>query len=66
MMDYATLDDNTLINLLFTEEDRLPRQAVDEFIRRGERVIAPLSNIVSKKVRWKKDRPEIWAPIHAV
>ncbi|MBF8275012.1 MAG: hypothetical protein HW390_85 [Candidatus Brocadiaceae bacterium] len=66
MMDYATLDNDTLVNLLFTEDDRLPRQAVDELVRRGERMIEPLSNIVLEKERWTKDRPEIWAPIHAV
>lgn len=66
MMDYTTLDDDTLVNLLFTEDDRLPRQAVDELVRRGERMIEPLSNIVSEKACGKKDRPEIWASIHAV
>ncbi|HHT9111252.1 MAG TPA: SEC-C metal-binding domain-containing protein [Candidatus Brocadiaceae bacterium] len=66
MIDYQALDDNKLVNLLFTGEDRLPRQAVDEFIRRGERMIKPLSNIVFEEMNWTKDRPEFWAPIHAV
>ncbi len=66
MIDYPALDNDTLVNLLFTEEDRLPRQAVDEFVRRGERMIEPLSKIVVEETNWTKDRPEFWAPIHAV
>lgn len=48
MMDYQTLDDKSLLKLLFTEADRMPRKAVDEFIRQGERMIKPLNEIVSK------------------
>ena len=66
MVDYQALDDGKLVNLLFTEEDRLPRTAVDEFIRRGERMIEPLSNIVLEESNWAKERPEFWTPIHAV
>lgn len=66
MTDYSILDNDTLVNLLFTDEDRLPRAAVDEFIRRGERMIEPLSQIVLEESNWDKDRPEFWAPIHAV
>ncbi|MFO0794416.1 MAG: DUF1186 domain-containing protein [Candidatus Brocadiaceae bacterium] len=66
MTDYQALDDDKLVKLLFTEEDRLPRQAVDEFLRRDKRIIKPLSNIVLEEINWTKDRPEFWAPIHAV
>ena len=66
MIDYSILDSDKLMNLLFTEEDRLPRQAVDEFIRRGERIIEPLSKIVLEESNWAKERPEFWTPIHAV
>lgn len=66
MIDYSILDSDKLVNLLFTEEDRLPRQAVDEFIRRGECMIEPLSKIVAEEMNWVKDSPEFWATVHAV
>lgn len=66
MTDYSILDNNTLVNLLFTEEDRLPRAAVDEFKKRGNNIIEPLSQIVREESNWNKDAPEFWAPIHAV
>ncbi|MEZ6229754.1 MAG: DUF1186 domain-containing protein [Candidatus Brocadiaceae bacterium] len=66
MSDYATLNDDALVKLLFTEEDRLPREAVDEFLMRSERMIAPLSGIISKESNWAAEIPEFWAPVHAV
>ena len=66
MIGYSMLESDKLVNLLFTEEDRLPRQAVVEFIRRGERMIEPLSKIVLEESNWTKERPEFWTPIHAV
>lgn len=65
-MDYQTLDDESLIKLLFTEADRLPRGVVDEFVRRGERMIKPLNDIVSKESHWTSSMPEWWAVVHAV
>jgi len=64
-MNYENIDDDTLPNLLFTQEDRLPLAAVDEFIRRGERMVKPLSDIVSKQYSWTRDMPEWWAVFHA-
>lgn len=66
MVDYLTLDDDKLLHRLFTEEDCLPREAADEFLKRSERMIKPLSDIVQEEMNWTKDRPEFWAPIHAV
>ena len=66
MVDYTKLDDDELIDLLYTEEDRLTRQAVDEFIRRRERMVEPLSEIVSERYSWKRDVSEWWAVVHAV
>src|SRR3972149_5270290 len=66
MMDYQSLTDDKLLSLLFTQDDRLPRAAVDEFVRRGERMIKPLSEIVSEQYKWTKGLPEWWAVIHAV
>jgi len=66
MIDYSILDSDKLVNLLFTEEDRLPRAAVDEFIKRGNSMIEPLSKILLEESNWTKERPEFWTPIHAV
>ena len=65
-MNYQKLSDNELIPLLFTEEDRLPRAAVEEFIRRGEKVFWPLADIVSNQYSWTREPPEWWAVVHAV
>lgn len=43
MSDYEKMNDDKLLSLLFTEEDRLPRAVVDAIIRRGERMIMPLN-----------------------
>ncbi len=66
MIGYSMLESDKLVNLLFTEEDRLPRTAVDEFIKRGNSMIEPLSKIVLEESNWTKERPEFWTPIHAV
>jgi len=63
-MDYQKFNSEELIFLLFTQEDRLPRAAVDEFIRRGERMIKPLSDIVSEQYSWTRDMPEWWAVVY--
>ena len=43
---YPTLTDDALIGLLFTEEDRLSREAVDVVISRGPQMVDPLTWIV--------------------
>lgn len=65
-MDYSKLTDEKLINLLFTEEDRLPRIAVNEFLARGNRMVKPLADIVNNNFAWMRDIPEWWAVIHGV
>jgi hypothetical protein len=64
-MEYEKLDDDELTDLLYTEEDRLPREVVDEFIRRRESMVKPLSDIVSEQDNWTRDIPEWWATVHA-
>lgn len=65
-MTYQFLSDDELMDLLSTEEDRLPRAAVDEFVRRGERMIPLLSEIVSSEFSWRAEPPGWWAVVHAV
>jgi len=64
--DYHKLNDDELLDLLFTEEDHLPRAAVDEFVRRGEIMVKPLSKIASYQYYWTIDGPEWWSVVHAV
>ena len=65
MQSFVTLSDEELIDLLFCEEDRLPMAAVDEFLRRGDRLASELSEIVCAKNNWICDVPEWWAAVHA-
>ncbi len=64
-MDYQAMNDKELIALLFTEEDRLPRAAVDECIRRADRFVEPLADIVSQQKYWQEVLPFWWAVVHA-
>jgi hypothetical protein len=64
-MDYAMLSDDELLDLLYTAEDRLPRAAADEVVRRGERTVPLLSEIVSNQFKWTRRVPEWWAVVHA-
>jgi hypothetical protein len=59
------LGDEDLIDLLFTQEDRLPLTAVDEIVARGPRLAGTLSGILIDPRNWDEPRPAWWAPIHA-
>lgn len=68
MTDTLTYDrhtDEALLDLLVTEEDRLPRSAVDEFVARGERMAERLTDLVADPKAWQAELPAFWAPIHA-
>ena len=64
-MTYQNIPNDEWIDLLHTEEDCLPRAAVDEFVRRGETVVPLLSEIVSEQFNWTMDVPKWWAVVHA-
>ncbi len=64
-LSYQTFTDDRLLDLLLTEEDRLPRAAVDEFIARGERMIEPLTRILESREAWHEDGAGFWRPVHA-
>ncbi len=61
----STMPNEDLIDLLFSEEDRLPRAAADEIIRRGNEISPFLYEIMSDKILWTADVPEYWAVVHA-
>ncbi len=62
---FHALPDDDLIGLLHTAGDRLPREAVDEILRRGPRLIPRLAAIVADKGSWTRPVPEWWATVHA-
>ncbi len=65
MIDHRYLNDEKLMDLLFTEGDRLERAAVDEIIRRGG-MVPRLGKIVSDPYSWNEPLPAWWAAVHAV
>jgi hypothetical protein len=65
-VSFHLLSDDELLSLLRTEEDRLPRAIVDEFVRRGERLVAPLVELCRDEAAWAAEAPAAWAPLHAV
>jgi hypothetical protein len=66
MLDYRIMSNDELMNTLLTDEDRLPREAVDEFIWRGGSLVHELASIVSASFYWNEPLPRWWAVIHAV
>lgn len=64
-MVHKELHNDELIDLLFTEEDRLPKGAAIEIVRRGEELTPDLARITMDKFLWNADLPDWWAPVHA-
>jgi hypothetical protein len=62
---FRSLTDTELIDLLYTAGDRLPRDAVEEILRRGDRLLPYLHDLVADKSAWTQPLPEWWAPVHA-
>jgi hypothetical protein len=62
---FRSLIDSDLVELLYTSGDRLPREAVDEFLRRGPKMLPRLHSIVAEKSSWTQPLPEWWASVHA-
>jgi hypothetical protein len=57
--------DAVLIDALLFEEDRLSREAVDEFLVRGERMIWRLTDLCRDEKSWTRTGSALWAPVHA-
>jgi hypothetical protein len=62
---FARLSDDDLLGLLFTEEDRLPRPAVDEILSRRHRLTGALIAVIIDPRNWNVPRPAWWATVHA-
>lgn len=65
MSDVRKLSDDKLVDLLFTEGDRLERSVVDEALRRGG-LVERLAQIVGDPYNWNEPPPASWAVVHAV
>ncbi|MFH0799802.1 MAG: hypothetical protein V2A66_06430 [Pseudomonadota bacterium] len=63
-MDYRNMSDEDLFLLPLTEEDRLPRDAADEIIRRGDVSVGAMRAIIDEESLWKGRLPEWWATVH--
>ncbi len=62
---YRSLGDGELLELLYTAGDRLPREAVEEVLRRGSRMLPALAEVAADKAAWTQPLPEWWAAVHA-
>ncbi len=62
----AKLSDADLLGLLRTQEDRLPREVVDEILRRGTRLAGGLVALIDDPAAWASDSTAGWAGVHAV
>jgi hypothetical protein len=54
-----------LLQPFFTEEDRLPRERVDEILRHGPAVVPELIRILEDEEAWEAEFPAGWAVVHA-
>jgi len=59
---FDKLGDDALLDLLSTEEDRVPRAAVDEILRRGPRLAPRLIALIDDEELWEMADT---APLHA-
>lgn len=64
-VNYKRMHNEELIDLLFTEEDRLTLSAAEEIVRRAAEILPMLSEIAMERILWTAEPPDWWAPIHA-
>jgi hypothetical protein len=61
----STFTDDALLDLLFSAGDQVPRDAIDEIVRRGARLVPRLAALIDDEDLWITDEAARWAPIHA-
>jgi SEC-C motif len=64
----SSLENAELWQLLIRNEDRVPRNLIDECARRGEAILDLAANALESERFWTDDqtRGEAWIPVHAV
>ncbi len=62
------LSPTELIDLLISNEDRVPRNVIDECVRRGDEIVERLGGLLEDGRSWKEEaaRGEWWLLLHAV
>lgn len=63
--NYKRMHNEELVDILFADEDRVPRAAADEIIRRGLEIMPLLAETVMDRTLWTADPPDWWAAVHA-
>lgn len=63
--DYARLDDESLVALIFTEGDRLPSAWAAEAVSRGQRLVPLLAKTTADREAWERFDVGGWAVVHA-
>lgn len=67
MSDSRSLSTSALIDQLFTEEDRVTAEQIDEIVRRGEEAIPRLREILLNDDYWYEgQRGDFWIELHVV
>jgi hypothetical protein len=61
----ADLSGDDLIDLLFTQEDRLTRATAEEICRRGATLAPRLAALLEDEELWSDHSPRWWALVHA-
>lgn len=62
---YATLSDEELVRLIFTEGDRLPLEFAREVVGRGKRLVPTFARVVQDPANWELEHGGWWSTIHA-
>ncbi|MDB5904070.1 MAG: motif domain protein, partial [Betaproteobacteria bacterium] len=57
-----------LMRLLARDEDRVPRNVVEECVRRGDEMLDAIAELLEKDYYWEEDQTdgEWWRLLHAV
>jgi len=66
--ELARLRPPELVRLLIRDEDRVPRNVIDECARRGEDMVEYLRGVLEDKHHWSEEPSsgEWWLSLHAV
>lgn len=63
-MKHRGMNNDELIDLLFTEDDRLTRSAVNEIVRRADELLPEIAAITMDRLLWMTEPPDWWATVH--
>ena len=65
--DLTALSPSSLVDILIENEDRVPRNVIDECARRGDSMVEKLSYLIEDNVNWSDvSSGEWWLKLHAV